>query len=291
MAKKQGRWIIPLYQLISALPYPVAMFMGTLVGKLLFLLKGRDYHVTLKNIQQCFTELDEHEQKMLVRKSLINLAISGFEIPLIWQKSKPWLQKKIKQVEGECDLVKALEQGKGCIILTPHIGCWEICSHYIAWHAQKPFQALYKAPHYAQVDRLIQEKRTRFGQKLVEITHAPRVLLKALKDGSPIGILPDQDPGKNGSVAVPFFNIAVPTMTLAARLHQRTELPVFFIYAIRLPRNNGYKIIVSSFSDIGASVDKIAYAFNQEIEMRVRENPDQYQWAYKRFKQIPNFYS
>jgi KDO2-lipid IV(A) lauroyltransferase len=139
--------------------------------------------------------------------------------------------------------------------------------------------------------------RERFGAALVPADMAGvRALLKALRRGELLGILPDQEPRHGNGVFSPFFGIPAYTMTLLARLAQQSAAPVFVTYAERLARGAGFRLHFQPLDlEPHYSVEEITAAVNAGIEDCVRRLPQQYQWSYKRFKTQPagagNFYS
>ncbi|MBK8183125.1 MAG: hypothetical protein IPK63_09600 [Candidatus Competibacteraceae bacterium] len=116
-----------------------------------------------------------------------------------------------------------------------------------------------------------------------------RALLTSLRQGEVLGILPDQDPGKEGGVFAPFFGIAASTMTLVSRLALKTGVPVFLTWAERLPHGRGFMLHLRVLPDVTAStsMEESVTAINRGVEAAVRSLPTQYLWAYKRFKTRP----
>ena len=283
---RKGNWIKPIYTIFKLLPLSASQWCGSVVGHVLFWIKGKDYRITQKNISLCFPQLNPCEQQKLIRQSLVNFMQVGFEIPVIWYRTRQWLEQHIQTVTGEEDFLSLIKENPSFIALTPHIGCWELCSYYISWHVPN-FKAVYKEAKFEYLSQLMVERRTRFGQGVILAnSSAPKQLLNTLKNNGAIGVLPDQDPRNNGSVEVPFFGIKVPTMTLLAKLAAKTQLPVLVFSAIRLPHGKGYALKISRFDYTGLSIEEFVQGTNKEIENLVQEAPEQYQWNYARFRQV-----
>jgi len=142
----------------------------------------------------------------------------------------------------------------------------------------------------AGMDSIIRNSRERAGAKLVPTDRGGvKSLYTALGIGELIGILPDQDPGHDAGVFAPFFGIQANTMTLLSRLAAKTESSVIFAYAERLSFGRGYKIrFIKGSEDINQKDTVISCtAINADVEKCVRALPDQYLWAYKRFRCRP----
>ena len=106
---------------------------------------------------------------------------------------------------------------------------------------------------------------------------------------SGVEMLPDQEPRDTGGVFAPFFGVSAYTMTLISKLAKKTNAAVFFAYMQRLPEGKGYRLIIEPAATGIDSDDELiaATALNRSIETCVRACPEQYLWAYRRFKQRP----
>ncbi|HEC28720.1 MAG TPA: lipid A biosynthesis acyltransferase, partial [Gammaproteobacteria bacterium] len=121
-------------------------------------------------------------------------------------------------------------------------------------------------------------------------TTGVKALFTALAKKETIGILPDQDPGGDGGIFVPFFGMPANTIKLASRLTQKTGAPVLLLYAERLTHGHGYVIHFHKPGKDIYSTDLTvsATAMNRSVEACIRALPSQYQWSYKRFKRRPS---
>ena len=277
-----------LFQIFCRLPRPVANAMGNIVGRVLWYSRGNLRHVTEVNVRTCFPELNQQKQQKICKESLLQMGRTISELPLLWTADKQTLLGLIKDVDGVDHLDEALKSGKGVICLTPHLGAWEIMGLYLS--INYPMTTLYRPPHMSSLEQIMIRGRTRFGVNLVPTDAAGvRGLLKALKKGEVLGILPDQDPGKVGGEFASFFNIQTYTMTLVSRLAQKTGAPIIVCFAERLPKTEGYILHLQPpvyevcVQDLTISLA----ALNKAIEQYIRRYPQQYQWSYKRFKTRP----
>jgi KDO2-lipid IV(A) lauroyltransferase len=189
-------------------------------------------------------------------------------------------------VEDNYELVEqALAAGRGIVFLTPHLGCFEITAQQVALRTR--LTVMYRPPKQAALKPLMEGARARGNLHLAPATLAGvRVLARALKQGEPVGVLPDQVPQQGEGVWAPFFGRAAYTMTLPAKLARMGKSPVLLVYAERLPKGRGFRLRFSPFKgSLDGSATEQASAINAAMEQLIAECPAQYYWSYNRYKQ------
>ena len=204
------------------------------------------------------------------------------EIPALWFRPRDEVLALVKEVEGLEGVLAARAAGKALLLLTPHLGAFEITAPFAAQHA--PITVLYRAPKMAWLDPLMRAGRERPNLRLAPADLAGvREVFRALLRGEAAGFLPDQVPGKGEGEWAEFFGKPAYTMTLAAKLAARENVASFLGYARRLPRGAGYAIVVRSLPGVipGESPTR---RLNRALEGIVRECPGQYLWGYNRYK-------
>jgi len=277
-----------LFRLFRYLPRSVTYILGNFIGWAIWASHGELRKTTETNVSVCFPELKLHDQQNISKESFYELGRAAAEIPLLWTASKEEILGLVKGVEGIEHIDAAIKEGKGVICLTPHLGAWEIMGLYLSIYY--PMTTLYRPPQLSSLEDIIIQGRTRFGVNLVPTDAAGvRGLLKALKKGEMLGILPDQDPGPVGGAFSPFFNVQANTMTLVSRLAQKTGAAVIVCFAERLPKSGGYMMHIQAPLEEVCNKDlSISLAaLNEGVESYIRAYPQQYQWSYKRFKTRP----
>jgi Kdo2-lipid IVA lauroyltransferase/acyltransferase len=281
-------FLIPLFvKVLGLLPLGAARWLGAFAGWLMWLLRDRNFRVTEKNIACCFPQLNAAAQRQLVRESLRETGKTAIEAALVWRHSWVWLQTKIIAVEGEDILRSELAAGKGLVVLAPHLGNWEVVAPYLASIA--PLTAMYKPFPIAGLDKLIFA-----GRSKLHISMAPTnrkgvtMLLKALQQGTIVGILPDQvpEPG-TGAEPIPIFGQRAMTMSLVTALINRTHSRVVAVFAMRIA--GGFKLITLPAAPEIYSQNPLESmrGLNLSVEACVNLAPAQYQWEYKRFRRLP----
>lgn len=275
-------------RLLAWLPLRYAQGIGGTVGRLAGLIPNGLRRVAETNLALCFPELSARNRRRLLAQTLAETGRTAAEMGALWLWPAPRVLALVREVPGDEVLTQALSLGKGLILACPHLGAWELAGLYCATRCK--LTALYRPPRMAMLDAMIRRARERSGARLVPTDAVGiRALFQALRHGDAVGILPDQDPGRERGVFAPFFGILTNTMTLVSRLAASTGAPVVLVYAERLPRGAGYRMrFVPAPEDIADPDAKIAAAaLNRAVESCARARPEQYQWTYKRFKTRP----
>lgn len=277
-----------LFRLSACLSLSGVHGLGALLGRLLWLFPTQTRRIAAINLDLCLHQWDRAARSQLLRRSLVELGKVLVEIGPLWHWDARCLFDKVEQPQNEHLLRDALARNRGAILITPHLGSWELAGLYFSY--RYPMTILYR-PSRLGLDPLIREGRGRLGARLVTTDRAGvRALRQTLRDNGVLGILPDQDPGRNMGVFAPFFGVPANTMTLVARLAIKTGAPAFLTYAERLRRGQGYRIYLWPLPKAVASepLEQALAAMNSAIEQAVRQLPEQYLWGYKRFKTRPS---
>ena len=205
------------------------------------------------------------------------------ELPKIWLNPLEDAAARVVKVSG-WELVEAANrEGKGIVYLTPHLGCFEIIGQYLATHA--PITCLYRPPRQAWLQTMIETGRIRQQSYLAPADlSGVRILLKALKRGEAVGMLPDQAPKFGEGRWLDFFGRPAYTMTLAARLTESGAAAIM-VWAERLPAGAGYHFhLQAPTQPFSGTTEERALQINHEIEHLIRQCPEQYLWGYNRYK-------
>ncbi len=280
-----GRIIESCLWVLSRLPRGASQFLGRLIGRLNWLFKTRSYQVTHANLSLCFPDMEKGEREYLEQQSLMNTGQTLMEIPAAWLASPEQLGQWINRISGEHLLDTAIAEGKGVIILLPHIGNWELFNLY--YSARGKMTALYQPPRKAYLREMMKRIRHRFGNELVA-TNARGItrLYRRLEEGGTVIVLPDQVPASG--IYVPFFGVDALSDKLISRLVQKTGARVVAATVTRL-ENGQFEVGIKAADDTIYSDDIVTSvrAVNKTVEDCVREIPAQYQWEYKRFRERP----
>ena len=208
----------------------------------------------------------------------------ALELPFVW--CAPLARVLAKTHAENWELVtETLGSGRSVLFLTPHLGCFEILALYIT--QSTPLTVLYRPPRKDILRPLIEQARARGGA----LTLAPanlsgvRTLLKALKNGRSVGLLPDQVPQQGEGVWADFYGKPAYTMTLPGKMSQMTGARVLLSYAERLPQGKGFALRFVPLDDsLEGTPEQQATTINLAMEHLIAACPAQYFWSYNRYK-------
>jgi len=270
-----------LFRFVSRLPLPLVHNLGALAGWLAWLLsptyrRNFSVHIAQAGMMEAKTAAIAEAGKALL------------ELPKIWLRPQDEVVARVVRVSGWELVEAAWSAGRGILFLTPHLGCFEITAQYYAARAGQaargPMTVLYRRPKQDWLAPLIEEGRGANLKLAPADLSGVKRLLKALKGGEAVGMLPDQVPGKGEGVWLPFFGRPAYTMTLAARLAE-TGATVLLAYAERLHYGAGYHLRLFPLSaPLAGDLGERAAQLNRELEALVRQCPEQYLWGYNRYK-------
>lgn len=268
--------LVTLFRLLSILPLSALHALGAALGWLVYL-ASPSYRKRLRsNIRRAgFANY--------LTTSISEAGKSILELPFIWCATSDRVLQTVTIENWEL-AQKALDAKQGVIFLTPHLGCFEVSAQIVA--ARLPMTVLYRPPRKKALKPLIEQARARPGLALAPANlSGVRTLLKALRQGEPIGLLPDQVPQNGEGVWADFFGKPAYTMTLPAKLHQMSGAPIILAYVERLPRGRGYVLRLAPFEQtLGEKPEEQARAINAAMEQLIARCPAQYFWSYNRYK-------
>ena len=243
------------------------------------------------------TRFDENARKAGITRADARPAIAAAgrmvaEAPFLWMRPTGEPIGPQLNWQGRELIVAALEAGRGVLLLTPHMGSFEVTAQAIAQDLAPlhgPITVLFRPARKAALREVMDQSRARPGVATAPATLAGvRQMMRALRRGEAVGLLPDQVPPDGMGVWVPFFGTPAYTMTLAARLVQQTGAVPLLIWGERLARGAGYTVRVSELGEALPAADsgqaESAAVINRAMERLIRQCPQQYLWGYNRYK-------
>lgn len=287
ISKSAAAFTMAALHIMSWLPLRLSQTVGIFVGTIAYTFNARLAKVTRENIRLCFPDMSAGDQQELIRNSLQQTGQTLMETPATWLGSASRLNRWICNLEGEQILDHAVAEGRGVIILLPHMGNWELFNVYFA--RRGTMTALYSPPRQNYLVGVMGDIRSRFGNELVPTNvKGIATLYRRLNEGQVVTILPDQVP--RTGVYAPFFGVQALTDHLVSRLLQKTRARAVCAYIRRNQNEGGFDVVFREpveeiySNDLAAS----AAALNKTVEACVEDAPAQYQWEYKRFKERPS---
>jgi Kdo2-lipid IVA lauroyltransferase/acyltransferase len=262
---------------VASLPLGLLHRLGTVLGWIMYGMSPTYRRNLRANLQRA-----GYADPRVRRAAIAHAGQLIAETPAIWLRPQERVVALVSEAHGVAAVDAARATGKALLFLTPHMGCFEITAHYAAQHM--PITVLYRPPKLAWLEPLMHEGRGRGGVRLAPAdARGVRELLTALKRREAVGFLPDQVPGEGEGEWAEFFGAPAYTATLAPRLARRDDLACFLVYAERLPRGAGYRMVLKPLPPSLAG-ESPARHLNRALENLVRECPGQYLWGYNRYK-------
>lgn len=281
--------ISKLFRWCSHLPLGALHAFGGMLGWLVYI-ASPSYRARLRaNAQQAGVDAAAR------RRAIGHAGRMVAELPRLWLRPADRPIDPPLRWEGAALIDAALERGRGLVLMTPHLGCFEVCAQAYAerWGARVPVTVMFRPARKAWLREVMDASRMRPGLATAAASLAGvRQMMRALRRGETVGLLPDQVPPEGMGVWAPFFGGDAYTMTLAARLIEQTGAQALLIYGERLPRAKGWRVRVQELPEplpAGATSDEAhqvacAAAINRSMEYLIRQCPHQYLWGYHRYK-------
>ncbi|MFM9835209.1 MAG: lysophospholipid acyltransferase family protein [Methylophilaceae bacterium] len=267
-------------KILSLLPLHIVHALGSALGRCVQLIAQRPIETLRSNLSNSGLFSNQIAYENAVKANIKETGKSFLETLMIWQLSDNEAVSLVKSCHGWEHVEQAISNGNGLIFLTPHLGCYEITSIYYA--SKHPITVLFRPARQSWLNPLIQRGRSKGQVKLAPATTiGVRLLMQALKRGEAIGILPDQTPIKGEGEWAPFFGKPAYTMALAGKLAEKTGATIIMAFGERLPNGEGFEIHLNKLESGSIANPSL---LNQALEAQIKQFPEQYLWAYNRYK-------
>ena len=262
--------------------------MGEGFGSLLWNL-GYRKKVILKNLDIAFPDKSQDWKEEIGKKSLQNIGRVFFEWPKIPKYVKSGEIEKIVELKKGKELL--FEGSKGKILISAHIGNWELAGAYLHNLTKKTKFLAYKMKN-DKLNNLINSLRKNAGMEIIFHNQSMKDFVKAINEGEILTFLADQNALLHRGVFVDFFGFPASTIFFPAKLAIKYDKDVLFGYVCFDSRKNKYfaeveKIEFNKTGDLQKDIKNLVQAYTKKIEETVRKYPEQYFWVHKRWKTRP----
>lgn len=283
-----GLWLgLGLLWLLVQLPYKALLGLGRALGALMYRVAGERRRVAMRNLELCFPELSYDERQRLLKENFASTGIAFFEMAMSWW----WPQARLARlahIEGIEHLQAAQQQGQGAILMAVHFTTLEIGAALLG--QRHTIDGMYREHGNPLFDFIQRSGRERHNLDSLAVEREDvRGMLRLLRKGRAIWYAPDQDYGAKQSVFVPLFGIPAATVTATTKFARLGKAQVIPFTQRRLEDGSGYRLVVHPpLADFpGESEEADCLRINQWVESVLRECPEQYLWAHRRFKSRP----
>ena len=269
---------------LAPLPLGLVRALGNVLGRLLFVLARPRRRIALTNLRLAFPHWSEAERMAVARRNFIHFAQAFLDRSWLWHGDPDVVRQRLRITGAVQDLTR-----EGAVVMfAPHFYGMDAGGSAVMQQIDRPACTIYSTQPDAALDAWMRRGRQRFGDAtLLSRTEGVKPIVRALREGKMLYLLPDMDLGPTESVFVPFYGVpaaTVPSLSRFAKLGQARVVPVVTRLA-----DFGYEVKVHPAWPDYPSVDATADAalMNQRLEGYINEMPDQYYWVHKRFKTRP----
>ena len=275
---------IGLMRALARLPLPWLRALGGVLGRLLFVLARRRRHVALTNLRLAFPDWSEAERVDVARRSFIAFAQAFIDRAWVWHAPDAVVRQRIRLTGA----VHELRRPEAAVLFAPHFYGMDAGGAAIMQQAVARGSSIYSPQSGAATDAWVRAGRERFGDVvLINRRDGVKPVIKSLREGRYLYLLPDMDLGPEESLFVPFFGVpaaTVPSLPRLARLGRARVVPT-----VTRMTPQGYEVQVQPAWTDYPSEDVAADTalMNRRLEEWIRAMPEQYYWVHKRFKTRP----
>ncbi len=275
----------------GVLPRALAVKVGQAIGALAHLVLPHLHRHAEINLGMAFPKLSVGERKRLERGAFRNLGRLLGEISQFPRLNRDTIES-IVRYQGLENYQEAVARGRGVILLTGHIGAWELSvfAHSVYGY---PMSFLARRVDNPLVEKLAESYRSRFGNRSIDKKGSVREVLKTLKSGGVIGILADLNASREEGVFCDFFGLPACTTAGVATLALRTGaavLPGYLIWdeAAKIHRLH-FEPVIETINTGNQKEDVQANTarYTKVIESIIRRHPDQWLWIHRRWRTRP----
>lgn len=275
---------------LGRLPVSAATEIGARLARVGRWPLGVRRHVVERQIAAAFPELTTSEVSALARRSYEHLGRITVESALLNTMGRDGLLELFEGEEGWEHIERAMSSGRGFLIVTGHLGNWELCGGYVVARGL-PLDAVVSRMRNPLFDRYLNDARRSFGFNVVYDEEAVRRLTRTIREGRAAALVADQAIKNLASTYVPFFGRPARTPRGPATLALRWNVPLLFVTALRQPggkyRLYAEEITIEETGDRERDIDALVLRFTQVLERYVRMAPEQYFWQHRRWKRQP----
>lgn len=275
-----------IFALLGRIPLPWLHRIGDLLGRLSFHLAKSKRRLMTQNVH--FSKLCANDQaaQTLVKAICIETMKGGLELSIAWTRSSQHIVSLFRKVNGWEHIQSAIDQGNSLLLITPHLGSYDLAGRFLSEKLPFPLTAMYRPPKIPWLEEVMNNGRERDNGRTAPATkQGVKQILRALKEKEATVILPDQVPQQGDGVWVNFFDRPAYTMTLASRLAGMKNVTPLFFCGERLPDGRGFVLHIEPLQGtLNGDKSHDTQIINNNIEQWIKRFPSQYLFGYNRFK-------
>jgi KDO2-lipid IV(A) lauroyltransferase len=280
---------------LAILPRPVAVGIGIGIGRVGFHVFGKLRRVGMRNLELAYPEKTNAEREAILKSAFRGIGRTLGEVSGFHRVTRENFEELIEcefDAEFEAGFKRARDEKRGIIVLTGHIGNWELFAlAYSIFFG--PANLLSRKMDNPLIDQMVETMRSSFGNKQIDKVNAAGPILRILRDGGSVGILADVNAHPREGVFVPFFGIPACTTAGVAMLALRANALIMPMFAVWNEEKGRYAMINENIiepvntDDRKSDIEEITAQFTAGIERVVRAHPEEWIWIHRRWKTRP----
>jgi KDO2-lipid IV(A) lauroyltransferase len=279
-------WLaLAVVQSLAVAPRALAEPLARFYTRLFDLAMPRLRRVGMRNLEMALPDLDPRERQRIIDgvfRSIARMLVTFSRFPRLNKGNiNEWIR-----YEGFEHFERALQQGKGVLFATAHLGNWELSAFAHALMSA-PMHVVVRPLDNPRIDALVERRRAGSGNRLIEKKDFARSILQALKNNEPVGILIDQNAGLDNGVFVDFFGMPACAVAGFAKLAAHSGAAVIPGFALWSEKERKY--ILRFFAPLPMTGDATldTQILHAQLECVIRRHPDQWLWIHRRWKTRP----
>lgn len=278
-----------LLMMVARCPLRLLHGMATVFGVLGFYFSTKTRKRTIQNIHFSKLATNDQAERRLAKAVCVESMKGAFDLAIAWTRSSQYIVSLFKEIDGWEHIQAAIEQKQGLLLITPHLGSYDLAGRYISEQLPFPLTAMYRPPKIQWLEGIMNAGRVRDnGHTAPANLQGVRQVAKALHNAEATIVLPDQVPKAGEGVWVRFFGQPAYTMTLASRLVRTPRVKTLFFCGERLPHGRGFALHISPLlGELNGEREHDAQVINDNVETWIARFPAQYLFSYNRYKGVP----
>lgn len=279
------------HPVVLALPRGVALRLACVIGRLAFLAARRERQRVLEHLSWAYgREKSSEAIRNLAQGVFLHFAQVAVDVLRFPKLSREELDRLVDKGEGFSVIDRALAEGRGVILLTAHLGNWELMGALFRFY-NYPAAVVGRKIYYEKFNEFILNLRESVSLRTIYQEAPARELLRVLQENQILGLLADQDLDRFEGIFVPFFGRPAYTLTTPVKLALATGAPIVPTFLVR--EGEGYRLLVEEPIRVEAhgsreeTVQEFTVRWSQAVEKKIRAYPDQWAWMHRRWKTQP----
>jgi KDO2-lipid IV(A) lauroyltransferase len=271
--------------ILAVLSLGFAYLLARVIGNFAYHVLQLRRQVVMDNLHTAFgREMQKSQLEKIAAESYRQISMSFIEL-MIGPKLTTHIQHMLEPEHIEL-IQELMKQGKGLIIVSGHLGCWELQGAAAATALAEPLTVAAAKQSNPYIDRFVTERRSGMGMQVAGTKEAMKLLLKALRKGQALGLAADQNAGR-GAVFVDFFGKATASQPGPAKLALKFNVPMLVGGVIRTGPAQFRVLLQQVEIKKDDTIATITQKHVKILEGFIRQYPEQYFWLHRRWKTRP----